>query len=81
MVGLYKYGGNAMKLTKAQQKLLRAIEGFQTLGQNPSQTELAKVLKVTQPCIYSRLKTLERKGAISKSVNKHRTIKILIPSE
>ena len=70
-----------MRLTKAQQKLLRAIEGFQTLGQDPSQTELAKVLKVTQPCINVRLNTLQRKGAICRSTNKHRTIKILIPSE
>jgi DNA-binding IclR family transcriptional regulator len=70
-----------MKLTKSQQKLLRAIEGFQTLRQNPSQRELSKVLGVTQPAIYSCLQTLERKGVIRRDGSKHRTIEILIQSE
>jgi len=70
-----------VKLTKSQQRLLRAIEGFHTIGQTPSQLELSKVLGVSQPAIFSCLKKLERKGAIRRNGSKHRTIKILIQSE
>ena len=70
-----------MKLTKSQQKLLRAIEGFQALRQNPSQRELSKVLGVTQPAIYSCLLGLEAKGVIRRDGSRHRTIEILIQSE
>lgn len=68
-----------MKISPKQMRLLRAIEGFNTLEQNPTQTELARVLRTSQANVAAMIRLLKEKKAISTGAkNSKRSIKLLI---
>lgn len=68
--------------TSTQGRYLAFIDTYTRLhGYPPAESEIAKAMCVSPPSVNQMVKTLERKGLISRQPGEARSIEILVPDE
>jgi len=72
----------ASQITKTQARYLSFIHAYREgFGLSPAQSEIAEALEVASPSAHLMLKTLEKKGFISREPGVARSVKILVPPD
>ena len=70
------------KFTPTQGRYLSFIQAYRLLhGISPSEIEIASALLVSPPSVNLMVKTLEKKGLISRRPGEARSIEVLVPEE
>jgi len=68
------------KPTRLQGQYLAFIDAYTKVnGMAPAEVDLQRYFRVTPPTVHQMILTLERKGLISRTPGKSRSVKILVP--
>lgn len=68
--------------TKLQGQYLAYIATYTKLhGRPPAEADLQRYFKVTPPSVHNMIMTLERRGLISRTPYRARSIQVLVPRE
>ncbi len=78
----YKTAGPAVKLTPRQLQLLKMVAGYQqSRCYSPTLAEMASELNISRSTVYEHIDELRKKGLLSGSANKARSLKVSLRAQ
>jgi Mn-dependent DtxR family transcriptional regulator len=71
-----------VRFTKLQGQYLAFISAYTKLNRRPpAEADLERYFRVTPPSVHQMILTLERRGLISRTPGRARSIEVLVPRE